>query len=237
MKIKRNPEFSPLPDSYIDYISKRFDNTEKILHETYGVFRLDIKKRKRLLKSLKKGIDILKVHEEILKTHRSTKERLKDYEKIYEAITKEAGELESVLDISAGINPVSLVYSKQPSEYIATELAQDDVNFLNKYFKIMKINGIAIQADLLNVKKFPKTKICFLFKVLDNLETLKRNESKNLLKKIPAEYIIVSFPKITISGKKLNTKRLIWFNKIVKSKKLLETKNEIFFIINNKKEL
>jgi 16S rRNA (guanine(1405)-N(7))-methyltransferase len=123
-------------------------------------------------------------------------------------------------------------------DYIATELTNKDVEFLNKYFKIMKkfnLNGNAIILNLLNIKTLPKVDICFIFKTLDSLETIKKDITKEILNKINAKLIVVSFPKKTISGKKLDKKRLAWFNKLIEDYETFEVENEIFYLINKTK--
>lgn len=258
--VRNKQEFSHVPEEYILSILHKEASTKELtsleeharaeksslfkeiqkrvrkkLHDTHGVFKKDTNKRKKLLKELKNNPESLEIHQKILQTHRSTLERINDYEYIYEIIKEKIGKFNSILDISSGINPVSWKYLQiKPLNYIACELAEDDVNFLNEYFSIMKkegLNGRAYQENLLEAKTFPKTDICFLFKILDNLETLKRNSSKELLEKIPAKTLIVSFPKISISGKYVSTKRLAWFNKIAKKYETFETRNEIFYII------
>ena len=267
--IKAKQEFSGIPDTYVqnlitETISEKelvaleehshvekselyktlFKEVRKKLHETYGVFQLQTKKRTAFLNALAKETTktkkinekIIDLHQELLATHQSSKERRTDYSFIYGEVKKRIGTFKSILDISAGLNPLSWIYYGNHVEYYATELSHDDVKFLNAYFKIMKkfgIQGKAVQMNLLAIENLPETDVCFVFKVLDNLETLKFNESKELLKNIPAKNIVVSFPKVTISGKNISTKRLKWFHKLLKEKNTFETWNEIFYVIKN----
>lgn len=215
------------------------------LHEVYGVFSLG-NKRERLLDNLRDHLKssgrldegAIEIHKKILLTHRSTRERIFDYKKVYKKIF-EATEPKSILDISCGMNPFSYPFMGLGRvDYIATELTERDCNFIKEYFSTMKdcsgLNGRVIKVDLLVTKRFPKTDICFLFKVLDSLERLKKNASHELLKKIKSELIIVSFPTKTLSGKKLDKKRLAWFNKLARDFETFETGNEIFYIIKPK---
>lgn len=222
---------------------KVLKEVRKVLHETHGLYQLKPKKRNDYLKELEQVTKtekkitpiITELHDKILSTHQSTKERLLSYEFIYGTITKKIP-FDSVLDLSSGINPVSWIYfHKKNITYYATELAKDDVDFLNEYFRIMKkygIKGTALQQDLLTIKELPKTDVCFIFKVLDNLETLEYDATKELLKKIPAKTIIASFPKTSISGKVISTRRLKWFERLLTNFETFETTNEIFYIIS-----
>ena len=64
-----------------------------------------------------------------------------------------------------------------------------------------------------------------------NLEAVK-DITKEILNKINSKIIVVSFPTATLSGRKINKKRLIWFERLIKDYSIFEIKNEIFYIID-----
>ncbi|MBI2667578.1 hypothetical protein HYX17_02295 [Candidatus Woesearchaeota archaeon] len=217
----------------------------KILHEVHGVFNIG-KNRVKLLKELENEIEksdiinekIKNIHLELLKTHKSTIERINNYEMIYNKIFSILTP-ESILDLSSGLNPISFPWMNLDKvDYIATELNDNDVKFLNKYFSLMRkfrLNGKAINMNLLKIKKLPKTDICFIFKTLDSLETLKRGATKDILSKIKSKIIVISFPTKTLSGKNLSKRRLAWFNRLISDYSTFEIENEIFYIVNKTK--
>jgi len=217
----------------------------RILHDVYGVFNVRKNKREQLLSKLmeiskdKKRIDedMLDVHRQILLTHRSTKERLYDYSSMYRKLFKIKPK--SILDLGCGLNPISFPWMNLSSvKCIGIELTDEDCRYLNKYFSIMKKFGLVGEAkkiNLITIDNLPKTDVCFLFKLLDNLETLELNFTKKLLEKIKSDYIIASFPTKTLSGKRLSKKRLKWFFKLINEHEEFETQNEVFYIIKNKK--
>ena len=88
--------------------------------------------------------------------------------------------------------------------------------------------------NLLVENRFPKADLCFMFKLLDSLETMRKNISKDLISSVDAKFIVVSFPTKTLSGKPLSTKRLGWFRKLVGIYSEFEVRNELFYIIKNK---
>lgn len=96
------------------------------------------------------------------------------------------------------------------------------------------LNGKAIRINLLKENNFLKADVCFLFKVLDTFESLRRGISKDILKKINCKILVVSFPTKTLSGKILSKKRLKWFERIVKNYETFEIENEIFYIVKNR---
>lgn len=231
-KIEKSKEFKVVVKS-----------VRKELHDVYEVFKLD-PKRSALLECLKKYLDknkldkkAIELHEQILETHQSTKERLNDYEEVYKKILYPKPQ--KILDLAAGLNPLSFPWMKlKKVDYIASELSSEDCKFINDYFKIMKkfgLNGKVMQLDLLDKCKLPKVDICFLFKTLDSLESLKKNISRNLLNSIDAKKIVISFPTKTLSGKKLSEKRLVWFERLAKDFEIFEVENEIFYILHKTK--
>lgn len=252
-EIKKKKEFQNLDNSFVrELVKKDYDKdikkltnhpkpektkefkkiikgSRKILHDIYGVFNIQTKKRKTLLNEIKKTPQDLELHRNLLETHRSSKERLFAYEEIYKRILDKEDKI--ILDIGCGLNPLSWIFMPfKPKKYIATELTKEDCDFLNKYFSVVKINGHAIQMDLLKVKELPKADVCLILKVLDSLEEIKKNISKELLKKINCKKIVVSFPLRTISGKNKIKKR-IWFERLVKEFEKFETENEVFYIL------
>ena len=175
------------------------------------------------------------LHEKILMTHRSTRERLNYYGEIFEKIFSITGKPKHILDIGCGLNPLALVFaSLKDVKYTAVELTEEDCSFLNKYFKIMNIDGTAIEMNLLVEHAFPRADVCFVFKLLDSLEALKRNISKEIISSIDAKFIVISFPTKTLSGKALSSRRLVWFRDMVKIHAEFEVKNEVFYVIKNK---
>jgi len=209
----------------------------------YGIFQTtDVAKREEYLDKyldIKEEKDLIK----ILKTHRSTKERLSYNKKLYKKIFSLTLNPESIFDIGAGLNPLSFRYMglDRDVRYIASEFNQKDVDFLNLFFRKTEMkNSKAIKIDLLDeeerkkLKKY-KTDICFLFKVLDSLEEFQENISYDIIPLIKSKFIVVSFPLYSITGKKMRLQRRNWFEKLGKRLDLdidfFKMKNELFYIL------
>lgn len=222
--------------------SKEFDillkEIRRKLHEVYGIFNLASPSLDSLKKKLKVGSDLIEEHRKVLLKHRSSKERIDDYSFVYDRIFSITGKPKSILDLACGLNPLSFPFMKvKKVNYFAYELSTKDCKFLNEYFKLMKkfgLNGKAVAVDLLHVGKLPKVDICFLFKVLDSLEALKKDYSYELFKKIKAKFIVVSFATRSICSVKSLGKRN-WFVRFLEeegySYESFETVNEKFYII------
>lgn len=203
--------------SIIEKISKK---------KTYNLFIKNIKR------NLYKGIGIFN-KKTSLKEHFSTKDR--DY-KIYKKLFFKL-KINSIVDLGSGLNPLSYKELGIKPKYTAYEINEEYVKQINNFFKENKINGKAYAKDLLQIKRFPKADLYFLFKLLDSIEQKKGHKlSEELITKIPSKNIIVSFPTKTISGKPMNVPERRWMNLMLDrlnyNYKIIKEENEIFYIIS-----
>ncbi|MBD3355331.1 hypothetical protein GF361_05085 [Candidatus Woesearchaeota archaeon] len=209
----------------------------------YGIFQTTaVSKRKEYLAKYiktKKEKDLIR----ILKTHRSTKERILYNKELYEKIFSLTLKPRSIFDIGAGLNPLSFRYMglEKDVRYIASEFNKKDVDFLNLFFRKTKMkNSNAVRIDLLvneereRLKSY-KTDICFLFKVLDSLEEFQENISYDVISLIRSKFIVVSFPLYSITGRRMRLQRRNWFEKLGKRLDFkidfFKMKNELFYIL------
>lgn len=214
---------------------KIIKEARKVLHEVYGAFKKSkFAKRKKLLKKLK-GLRDIETHNEILKLHRSTAERLPYYGQLYKKIFAVTGKPKTILDLGCGLNPLSLPYMELDKvEYYATELTEEDAQFIQDYLRKVNVKGKTYAMDLTELNTLPPADICFLFKLLDTLETLKRDVTEAILEQLNAKWTVASFPLKTLSGRRgISKKRLVWFEKIIKKHEFrtFEIPNEIFYVI------
>jgi len=228
--IKRNP-------NYKEYKKKRILKEIKAnLHKIYGSFQL---KRKKLRENYLKERNF----EAILTTNLSTKERLKVYKKLYELIFSVTGKPKSILDLGAGINPLSIIYMKDVNiknlKYYAYDINEANVNLVNDFFRIKGMQGRAQIIDLSkieNIKKLPYADICFMFKIIDPLEKGKGHKlSEKIIKILKCKYIVASFATKTLSGRKMRHPYRGWIERMLDRNrfewKKINTENEVFYII------
>ncbi|MEA3431029.1 MAG: hypothetical protein U9R08_07180 [Nanoarchaeota archaeon] len=211
------------------------------VRKVYGLFQDDrIQKRDSLLDDYemnKKRESVVK----ILQLHLSTKERISYMEELYDKIFSVTGKPKSVLDLGAGLNPLTYPWMNINSKYYAVEFNKGDVDFINRFFKIEKIKGEAVKFDLLieysEIKKY-KVDICFLFKVLDSLERVQRYISYEIMRAVDAKFIVVSFPLRTVTGRTMRQEQRNWFEKLLErldfKYETFSFKNEIFYVCSNK---
>ncbi len=203
-KIQEKREFSQLPEKDIEMAfshfskkqisdSEKIELTKKLLREIFSAF---ISKKLLSLKN--------KDPEWILRKHISARERLPYYIQIYKRIFERYKKV-SVIDLGAGINGFSYGFFKKIGvnvNYVAVESVGQLIELMNFYFKKNKLNAKAIHVSLFEkakikkiIQKTRRPRIIFLFKVIDALETLKRDYSKELIKEIAliSDEIVISF--------------------------------------------
>lgn len=213
----------------------------KNLGSIYGQFLTQKYKKKYTFIKNKKDLNNLFL------LHKSTRERAQDYQYIYKEIFSWYIPKKAIADLGCGFNPLSYLLIEKQLErkipYFASDLMQEDMEFLNYYFKENNSNGKAINCDLTNEKSFNKIKkeiencdLIFLFKIIDSLETKKRNSSKTLLNFLQNKKIVVSLSKKSlVSNKQFYNKRNWFFSFLEKNsfviKKTIETEFETYYCI------
>ncbi len=209
------------------------------LREIYGVFILEnYNKRFKLFNELKKNPS-LENHNKILALHKSSHERLPYYPVIYKKIFEITGLPKKIADFACGLNPFSYPYLGCRPECLACDLSEKDLELIKEYFEIMRIKGSVKKVDLIKYDIGGITKgadVVFLFKTLDSLESVIWNISEEVLKKIQAKWIVVSFSTKSIGGKKVIKKeKRSWFerlaNKLHYKTEHFEVPGEIFYVL------
>lgn len=207
-----------------------------VLRRIYGIFLTKAAQERE--KYLESGD-----YEKILKTHKSTIERLPHYTSIYKKIFAITGKPKVILDLGCGMNPASYPFMKTDAEYYASELNKEDCMFLEKCFDKIGIKGKAIPLDLTEAAKnpllleiFPKADVCFLFKVLDEIERKKgRKTSEALIKAINADWLVISFSAKTLAGGPMRKPYRRWLEQMLTrlgyDYKIIKEENEIFYIV------
>ena len=123
--------------------------------------------------------------------------------------------------------------------YYAYEIDKSDIDFLNRFFKVINVNG---RAQILNINnleslsKIPHSDIIFMFKLLDLIDKKDNNLEKIILLLMKkTKYIVVSFSTKTLSGKDMKLKRRTGFEYMLKNNDLkfdiIDEFNEIFYVI------
>lgn len=232
--------------------SKEFKEVVKCvkqeMHRIYGAFQNDIGKREKLLEKLEKAEpnsnEFIEIHKKILLTHKSTAERLRIYDNLYNDLFSITGKPDIVVDIGCGMNPFSLPWMKVDGMYLAVEFNRKDADFIRKYFSIIKRTrkGIfeALELDVAKENDYAKLRnipcdVAFAWKMFDILDF---KTAENIIKSINAKYLVASFSTKTLGKRQMNFPRRSSFQKMLRrlglEYKTLSYENEIFYIIKLK---
>jgi hypothetical protein len=204
-KITEKKEFSQLPKKDVELAFNKFERRECSDEEKIRLTR-DLLRKVYSAFASEKLLNIKEKEEEwFLRKHLSTRERMNSYQELYTRVLGDInGKNCSVIDLGSGINGFSYKFfpDKIKVNYTSVEAVGQLVNLINFYFKKNKLNAHAIHESLFNleeiirlIRRCDKPKIVFLFKVIDSLEMIESDYSKNFLENIVplCDKIIVSF--------------------------------------------
>ena len=239
-EVKKKKEFSQIPNSIVEKIletEKDVKSARAALRKYFGVF---------LTNKVLKGKTA-----EVLESHISSK--LRNYNEFYSRIF--AGKkFNSVIDLGSGANGFSYNFLKDELgeiEYLGVEASGQIVENTNEYFKKQKISKARVECldlfdkkavfDLINLMEEPKA--ILMLQVVDALESLERNFSKEFLIKMQEnltseDLIVISMPLNSISGRKKFEARRSWISTFLEENFVIKDDfnlgNERIFLIRKK---
>lgn len=250
-EVKKNKEYEKIEDSIIlDYIRKyafmefsqlRKDldslRDSKFLKGCVKYVRSNLrrkttlyltKKTRKLIQSInnkgKLGIEDVK---NILKSHRSTKERFDFYEELYEkilsfhSISSSLSKQIEIADIGCGLNPFSYIYfPKEKRDNITFYVVDIDKELLDAvvvFFHSFSINGQVFLKNALEfVSSFNRKITCvLLFRLLEVIDDSGHKNAERLIKSIDSMLYVASFARRTISGRKMTLQKKPWFERML----------------------
>jgi len=179
----------------------------------------------------------------ILKTHASTKERIDIYPELYKEIFAITKKPKSILDLGCGMNPFSFPFMDlKKVKYVASDISDNDLRLIEKYFKNHNISCQKVIIDLRQVKHDEnllniKADICFMFKLLDSIETSGHKLAETIITNLNCKWIVASFAKTGIKGTPMRHTYRGWIERMLDRLNMkfwkLEFSNEIFYVIKN----
>jgi len=242
-EIKKKKELSDIADSIVkqaiqNYLLKHHIELKETTPSDKKIILKEVRADLRLFsgrfqKNTKNRLQLLNQNKikELLKTHASTSERLPYYQTLKAKIN--SLKISSILDLGCGLNPIAI--ANPNLEYYASDIKEDELSLIKRYFKKNKIKGKVFICDLTkSFNNFPKTDLTIIFKVLDILPS-NHSLSENLLNSIKSKYILVSFSTKKLSGKPMNFPQRLWFERILRKNAFsfdkFQSQNEIFYLI------
>lgn len=232
-EIKQKPEFQDLPDSFIKKILQNYLNKHNLSTPKNKKSRKLLIKiiRSELRTSAGQYVEKTRNHKDTLNYHRSTSERLNEYDYIKSKIEKIGAQ--SILDLGCGLNPIAI--AKKGIKYYAYDIKSEYLDRIKSYFAENGLTGEVYHEDITQINYFPKSDLCLMLKLLDILGKNKKEISRKLIGKIDSKYFIISFATKTLSGKEMNRPYRRWFENLLKELKfeyeIHRTSNELFYIL------
>ena len=180
---------------------------------------------------------------EILKRHASTRERLplSAMDALYAKIFETTGRPTSILDLACGLNPVYLVFRFPEDDFriVGVDISQSCITALDED----EVEGYhGVWGDLLCENAIPQERfhIALLFKILPLLERQKSGSAMDVMNRIDAEYLVVSFPTRTLGGRNVGMEDnyTAWMeahmpeNRTVAAR--FTTENELYYVLKEK---
>lgn len=176
----------------------------------------------------------------ILKRHASTRERLpiSAMDALYAKIFETTGKPHRILDLACGLNPVYLLH-RFDCEVVGVDISKSCVELI---IEDSWENSRGIWGDLLCENAIPSERfhIALLFKILPLLERQRSGSAMDVINRIDAEYLVVSFPTRTLGGRNVGMEDnyTAWMeahmpeNREVAAR--FTTDNELYYVLKEK---
>lgn len=191
-------------------LKKAMEPARERLHKLWGEY-LGVPNYKALQKALDAafaaGSDaaIRKACTEVMLKHISTRERMPLIEEgYYQRIFEHTGKPNRVADFACALNPFSFRWMGLSAEvsYFAYDINKNYVDFISSYFSLEGLQPLIAWQDIYVDTPQEHFDVVFLFKMYHCLEHRCKGAGLELLQKINADWVAVSFPSQNIHGRK-----------------------------------
>jgi len=215
--------------------------TKKLLHQVWGVFyprRPNFDKLfQEFKKNIEKGQNIKKAVLPILRLHQSTRERIPVLDDFYRKLLEVTGQPKSVLDLAAGLNPLTFFWLPPGTKYYSYDIDQEQTCFLKSIFAFLRAKNVKIELGDVFTDCFPRTDVVFLLKILPLIRLQEKNKLLEIIARQKAKWVVASFPTKTVSGRNKGMTDFYTrqFNDLIKGQpwtvKEILFPNELVFIV------
>jgi 16S rRNA (guanine(1405)-N(7))-methyltransferase len=142
----------------------------------------------------------------LMQEHASTRERIPILDDFYREIFAVTGVPKRILDVASGIHPLSIPWMGLPGDivYRAYEIDQELVKRLNRFFEIIGFEPLARLQDVICTPPVEAGDLAFAMKIVPCMECREKRASIRLLKELSVQYLVVTFPVKSLSGRSRN---------------------------------
>jgi len=176
----------------------------------------------------------------IMELHASTRERLPFLSYFFSDIFDVTGQPGTICDVACGLLPFAIPWMELSPEtvYIACDIDARLINVINRYLSHLGMAENAVLRDVVVSLPEGSADVVFLLKTLPCLEQQEKHISLRILKNLHASHVVVSFPAMSLGGKKKGMQKHYgllmrnWISELDVSSVTLEYRNEIVYILN-----
>ncbi len=198
---------------------KALDAAKERLHALTNAFMSEgeAKKAVKCLESYLAG-DVSALYE-ALKCHASTRERLEELDGIYDRVFAVAGAEGGVTDLACGLNPIYLGF-RGIGGVRGIDISGRACATVNEWAAACGWD-VSARADDVNTCAFDgRSRLALCMKLLIVIETDEKGAAERLLERVPAEYVFVTFPTRSLSGRDVGMEKNYsnWFESLISGK-------------------
>lgn len=176
---------------------------------------------------------------EVMSYHKSTKERLNTLDQFYSRIFSMLPRVNSIIDIACGFNPLSIPMMpvSENVRYYAYDVYRDLIDFINEYFSILSLEGLAETSDVTQSPPEAHADLALILYAIPCLEQIDRLAGRKILESVDADFVVVSFPLRSLGAREKGMRKHYEarFNTLLKEKKWetqrLDFSTEMVFIV------
>lgn len=139
----------------------------------------------------------------IMQRHFSSRERLPILDRFYRELFAVTGTPRSIADLACSMNPFAFRWMGLPAGtvYRAYDFNRRYVDFLDRYFRLEAVEGIAEQRDVVCEPPAESCDVALMLKVYDNIEARRSGAGRAAVEGVDAAWAAVSFPVRSMSGR------------------------------------
>lgn len=146
---------------------------------------------------------------DIMHAHLSNRERLPLLDQFYRDIFAVTGPPQRLLDIACALNPLAFPWMGLPNtvEYLAYDIHEPRIHFLNHYFQLQGLPPLAILQDV--ALDFPREQgdVALFLKELPRFARNYPGKERPFLEALNVRWLVLSFPTISTHGGRNLTNR------------------------------
>jgi len=178
------------------------------LHQVHGAYlsHWNAKRAAELMDEIRSAAnpnDLKRACMLLMQIHESSAGRIDSLDRLFPMIYESTGVPDSILDLGCGLQPFALPWMglKTGAEYVACEIDNRLVDLVNDFFDAVGQKGKAACRDVLADLPKRRVDMAFLLQMLPCLEQQEKGSAGRVLRKVNAEWILVSYPLKSLSGR------------------------------------